>query len=253
LPDGTVTTFRSELALVVDGGGAQLLVAEAYDLFGIWHGLSEATQLYQSIATNDAPWKPVRWLSNPAHRSDDGVYQFPATVDEIGRLRVSSSGTFATALDAVGIGGGKVRLRLPWTLLQFTDPSRAMVMHDDRSTPDRETAASEGVRVILAQAGALLASDRLLWAGWESAPQTTEREKASVAILENYLLNVGGSGEIRIRIVSRVGDLLLLDWTGGGLLYQASTPEGAWTAVGQGSPTTVTVDPAAHRFFKVRR
>ncbi len=194
LPDGTVTAERSEFALVIDGSGAQLFVTESYDLFGIWHDESSDAQQYRSTATDGAPWMPVRWLSNTAHGSDDGTYQFPATVDEVGRLVISPEDDFTTPREGVAMATDRVRIRVPWTLLQFTDPSRAIVMDDDRETYERETAESDGIRVVIAQGDGLLTTDRLLWDLWDTAPVTTEREKDSLGIVENYLRALPASG-----------------------------------------------------------
>ena len=240
---------------------AQLYVTRAYDLFGIWHDRwgypNDPNQLYYSTPTDGAPWHPVRWRSSVERVSDRGPYGSPETVDPIGQLRVSKTGAFVTTLDAVALGEGIVRVRLPWTLLQFSDPSRAFVIQDlRRATPPDSTKRdlpSEGIRVVIVQGSALLASDRLLWNGWEDAPHTTEREKASVPILAQYLRAFDHSLELRLRIAARTADSLTLDWLGGGVLQEAPSVTGPWSEVGRGAPTTVALLPSGSQCFRVTR
>ena len=78
-----------------------------------------------------------------------------------------------------------VRVRMPWTLLQFTDPSSRRVMHDDRDTAERETTVSEGIAVSATLDGAVLDAPRQSWDGWDTLdPATTpEHRKASFDLL----------------------------------------------------------------------
>jgi len=257
LPEGTTTDVRSELALVLDGTSAQLYVTEAYDLFGIWHErwnyITNEFQLYHSIATDGAPWAPVRWLSNRRHASDGWTYVFPETIDEIGRLRVSPTDVFVSSMDAIAIRNGSVRVRMPWTLLQFTDPTQLEVMDDDRDTPGRETAVSEGIRLVVAQASGHLVSERLSWDPWEVPPPTTEREKDSIAILEHYLQTLGTPEELSLWIVARTQNTVTLDWTHGGVLEIATSSTGPWEDTGLSAPATRVVDSQQIQFFRVRR
>jgi hypothetical protein len=184
LPCGQSTGNRAELALSFSPGGqGQLYVTEAYDLFGIWHWASDDKQLYHSIPTDGAPWKPVRWMNNDAHHSDDWKYQFPDTIQEIGKVGVRGPGAVATSLDAVEFDGNRVKIRLPWTLLQFSDPSTGRVIDDDRATLTfRESAVSDGIAVSICLGGTVVNTGRYSWAGWDKAPDTTEREKPSMEI-----------------------------------------------------------------------
>lgn len=183
LPDKVKTKIRSELALVISAPNlAQLYVTEAYNLTGIWHKIAPAKQLFHSTATNGAPWVPVRWQNDEEHQSDDKKFYFPASYHDIGKLRVRTSSDKASNLDAVVLGPTAVEVRVPWTLLQFTDPSTLSVMHDNRSTPATETALSEGVAAGISLKGELLETPRYKWKGWDEAPATVEREKDSLRL-----------------------------------------------------------------------
>jgi hypothetical protein len=183
LPNGVQTARRSELALVVQApSNAQLEVTQAYDLVGIWHHTSTDGQMYHSIATDGAPWDPVRWKNGAAHQSADGSVSYPDTTFEIGQLRVRRASDPSTSRDAVVLSENGVDLRIPWTLLQFTDPSTHSVMNDDRATTDRvETAVSDGIAVSVSLGTELVETARAGWDGWEKVPRTQERVKASFA------------------------------------------------------------------------
>ncbi len=106
LPNGATVRNRAEFCLgIVLPDTAQLYITEAYDTFGIWHGVSGAQQLYHSISTNGAPWSRVRWKNN---REDDAV-------QEIGMLRIKHPSDAAASLDAVVLSGNTVTVRIPWT------------------------------------------------------------------------------------------------------------------------------------------
>lgn len=184
LPAGTKSPRRVEFALVHTAPSTALLyVTQAYDTVGIWHHESEPTQRYQSTATDGGPWALVRWMNDGEHVNDDGSLFFPSSYQDVGKLRVRSAGTRGTSLDAVIVDGSRLHLRLPWTLLQFTDPSSLTVLHDDRATKGRESQVSEGIAVVVALGSEVLASPRLRWPAWNDAPPTVEREKPTMEIV----------------------------------------------------------------------
>lgn len=130
---------------------------------------------------------PVRWKNSSQHSSDDGHYFSPATLFEIGNLRVPGESDSPSILDAVVVGDKTVEIRLPWTLLQFTDPSTLSVLDDDRSTVERETTISEGIAVSISFDGELLESGRYRWEPGDEAPPTAERRKLSLEIFAEGL------------------------------------------------------------------
>ncbi len=188
LPDGATTPIRSEFALQISSPSeAQLMVTQAYDLFGIWHHTSSPAQQYHSIATDGAPWGLVRWKNNSAHGSDDGRYWFPETIQEIGKLEAGQGAFGIGSHQAVVLDKNSITVRLPWTLLQFSDPSSRSVIDDRRETDERETIVSDGIRIAFAVDNEFTVTDRFAWDRWDSAPATTERKKESWAILSEVL------------------------------------------------------------------
>ena len=187
LPDGTETDVRSEFALDIESSVSQLYVTKAYDLYGIWHGLSTDDQLYHSTATDGMPWEKVKWINSGMHSSDDGFYSFPDVDYDIGKLRTFSGKVEESTLhDTVIFDEKALYLKIPWTLLQFTDPSQLHVMDDDRSTEDREVAVSEGIKVVVSKDTKNLVSSRYSWEPWDIVPDYSEREKTSFFIVKEF-------------------------------------------------------------------
>lgn len=187
LPDMRRTGHRHELALDLSlPAQAQLYVTQSYDLLGIWHRASGPEQLYQSKAVNGAPWLPVRWQNDQYHSSKDGSMSFPIKYFEIGQLHSRRSSEPASSLDAVVVSDKEIELRIPWALLQFADPSTRSVVHDERSTPGRESLVSEGIAVSLSYRGQVIdTSRRFSWSSWDQVPPTTEREKPTYKSLQD--------------------------------------------------------------------
>ncbi len=178
LPAGDILNNRAEFYLEFDFTGyAQLFVTEAYDLFGIWHGVSGPEQLYHSIATDGQPWMPVRWKNN---RYADAIHQ-------VGALQTSVGSTYQTSLDAAYLDGNTVEIRIPWSLLQFTDPLCREVMDDDRSTPEREVSESDGIALTLFYGACRVETPRFTWADIDPIPVVTEREKKSFDVVRQAL------------------------------------------------------------------
>lgn len=180
LPTGARSlTHRHEFALDLSlPGSAKLYVTQPYDLVGIWHRSSGPQQIYQSKAVEGAPWQPVRWQNDQPTTSFDGTMEFPVKFYDIGTLRIRQFSAPASTMDAVVVNDREIDVRLPWALLNFVDPSTRSVMHDDRSTPGRESLTSEGIAVSVDYRGEVVDSDkRHTWATWDIAPHVTEREK----------------------------------------------------------------------------
>jgi len=176
LPDGSAVDNRAEFCLVIsDSDSARLYVTQAYDLFGIYHNISGPEQLYHSVSTDGAPWMPVRWKNN----------YYEHTIYNVGAMRKRDISETATSLDAVVVNNNIVTVRIPWTLLQFTDPSLLQVMHDDRSTAARETTVSDGIAVSVVLGDDKVETGRFLWQSWNAVPPTVEKEKESMQIIRD--------------------------------------------------------------------
>lgn len=177
LPDGKAITNRAEFSMKIKYPDvAEMYVTEAYDLFAIWHKQSKPEQLYHSIATDGAPWKLIRWKNN---RYDTSIFY-------IGKLRMRNASQPASTLDAIVIDNNVLKIRIPWTLLQFTDPTLMEVMDDLRSTPQRETSISDGIALSVSMNNCVTETQaRIKYPSWNAVSSTMyfEREKASMKIV----------------------------------------------------------------------
>lgn len=180
LPNGVQLNNRAEFALRLTADSAHLFVTEAYNIFGIYHEESGVEQKYRSVPSDGAPWIPVKWKNN----------HWPDAIDDIGNMKVRKQGQPATSRDAVVFSGNTIEIKIPWSLLHFTDPSLLEVMHDNRNTSQRETYTSDGIAVTLSKDACFVQSQRYVWPEWNEAPTVTEREKASFQIVRQALQTI---------------------------------------------------------------
>jgi hypothetical protein len=176
LPNGDYVNNRAEFALEITPNNSQLYVTEAYNLFGIYekHNASSPQQLYHSIPTEGAPWYIVTW-KNGLKDTD---------IANIGNLRTRHYFQPPSSKDAVVLYPDKITIRIPWTLLNYTDPSMREVMDDLRWTPQRETAISDGIALTVISSNCYIETQRYIWPQWHEAPATTERKKSSYYIMK---------------------------------------------------------------------
>jgi hypothetical protein len=168
MPNGQTIPSRSEFLLKITQYAATLYVTEAYDLFGLWHKILTPKQKLRSVATDGAPWNIVRWKNN----------SFYSDVQYIGELKLNKSFQPETSKDAVTIYDDKISIRLPWTLLQFVDPSQKEVFHVDSLNPELRTRESDGIAVSIFYKNKTYFSDtRFDWEKWNKVTDNDVEEK----------------------------------------------------------------------------
>ena len=127
LPNGKkVINNRAEFLLRITTDSAHLYVTKDYDMYGISLRRSDA-KAYQTTVTDGAPWHLLRWLCGSKE-----YLGFPYTL-HLGRLAVCKSNETPKTHHAVHIMDNRVSIRLPWTLLNFSDPSDLSVIDDNTS------------------------------------------------------------------------------------------------------------------------
>jgi hypothetical protein len=158
LPTGSQLSHRSEFALEIKNYSADLYVTEAYDLYGIYHYVSSPQQMYRSTITDGAPWVIVRWKNNEVENA----------VQYIGHLQLNHATQAPSSMDAVTIYDDKIKIKLPFTLLNFISPSDLSVFHDNRDTWGvTEEATSDGIAVSVDYKGNVYSSQsRHTWQPW---------------------------------------------------------------------------------------
>ncbi len=180
LPTGDTIPSRSEFALHLTNYSAKLLVTEAYDIFGIWHNISEPKQLYHSISTDGAPWNIVRVRNNSFH----------SDVQYIGNLQVNYGFQPESSKDAVTIFDDKIIVKIPWFYLNVVAPDQMKVFNDYRNTPEKEDTISDGFAISVLYKDKWHSSQkRFNWEPWVNVTNSTVNEslKKSYFVMKDNL------------------------------------------------------------------
>ncbi|WP_236979420.1 Ig-like domain-containing protein [Membranihabitans maritimus] len=181
LPNGEEVTNRSEFALKVTNYDATLFITQAYDLFGIWHNVSEEDQLYRSVATDGKPWNIVRLRNN----------YFYSDVQYVGDLQTNVDFQPGSSKDAVTISDKKISIRIPWSYINVVAPDQMRVFHDNRNTPETESIISDGIAFSVIYRGEeFLSENRYRWSSWHTVdPQNIkQRLKTSYRVVKDQLV-----------------------------------------------------------------
>ncbi len=180
LPNDDAIPSRSEFALHLTNYSAQLLVTEAYDIFGIWHNFSGPKQLFHSIPTDGAPWNIVRVRNNSSH----------SDVQYIGNLQVNYDFQPESSKDAVTIYDDKITIKLPWFYLNVVAPDQMKVFNDKRNTTQKEDTISDGFAVSAKYKNNWYSGNkRITWDPWVKIMNTNEKEtlKKSYYVMKDNL------------------------------------------------------------------
>jgi len=188
-PGGAIMANRAEFLLTfgLDDDTALHHVTQAYDMNGLtvrYNLTDPALQKYRSTSTDGAPWNVMRWIN-------DG---FELTYHDIGKVPLEHAASFSYGnRAAVAWNGRQVKIRLPWTMLHFNDPTQmrvndGAVSYDGGYNFDIITTESDGIAVSVHHQGAVTNTvNRYRWQKWLIAPPTAEREKASLHVIETGL------------------------------------------------------------------
>lgn len=186
LPNGKTLVNRSEFNLFFVAGQDTVLyqVTEAYDMNGLTPRFNLADPLkqkFKSTVSDGAPWVTMEWIN-------DG---FEDMVQDIGRMPVENSASFSPGKRSVlSWNGNKLKVRVPWTMLYYYDPTQMKVIdgavsYDGGWTFEIKTAESDGIAVSVYYKGSVTSSEtRYVWNKWLVVPQTFPREKASLQVVE---------------------------------------------------------------------
>jgi hypothetical protein len=185
LPNGRLISNRSEfvLELVAGQDSASHYVTQAYDMNGLTPNfdLSDpAVQKYRSTVSDGKPWKLMKWIN-------DG---FLGTAGNIGSVPVENASDFSFGKrSVVAWTGKKIKIRIPWTMLHFYDPTQMLVIDGAVSydggwsfsiTPKK----SDGISVsVYADRSVVSATSRYNWDTWLIVPNTITREKKSLHLV----------------------------------------------------------------------
>lgn len=159
LPNGEVMNYLPEFALVITKDSANLFVTRSYNTFGKWFHSEGNDQIFKTRLSIGEPWDLVMWQNNFFEKN------LPC-IQYIGRLRSRDSIAPASHLDAVVKYKNYIDVRIPWQLLNFTDPSQNKVLNDDKDTPEIEYYTTNGIAVTVIIGDDRLEAGRFEWDIW---------------------------------------------------------------------------------------
>jgi hypothetical protein len=150
-PGAATIATGAEFLVELDGPGRSTIgVVAAYEPYAAIDGGPVASPILERGKA--APFVPLLFEANRERIGRDGT-RYPAIVVDRGTLRYGSldprAEDFDTRTDvAVGAGSGTIELRLPWALLNVTDPSSRRVLHQETvHEAPLDTVRTEGIRV----------------------------------------------------------------------------------------------------------
>ena len=126
-------------------GKSRVLVCQSYDKY-----LNHEQRSIRPAASSQAAWVAMMNRTNYRRISKDGKKFYPSRVSSMSNLRHGTlqpgSSDFCSLADFYQTGN-VIELRLPWSLLQFSDPSSRQVVWYEGGKRSRET---DGIRVVVA-------------------------------------------------------------------------------------------------------
>ncbi len=189
LPNGKHINNRSEFLLTMVFGKDTAIhhVTQAYDMNGFTQrfNLSDpAIQKYKSTITNGAPWNEMEWYNDA----------LLLTISHLGRLPVENAADFTPGQRAaVAWSGKQVKIRMPWTMLYFYDPTQMRVIdgalsHDGGYSFEILSSESDGISVSVYYGKVVTSTlSRYNWDHWLTTPKTILREKKSYQVVKTEL------------------------------------------------------------------
>lgn len=175
------------LEIDIENRDAELYVAKNYDLFGIWFDLN--TRGWNPGKSESGGWNPVMWKNNDRYLTGDGRI-IEEQVQHIGRLKVRLNDQNESNLDAVVLDDWRrVNIRLPWNLLQFSNPSSREVFWGNKEMLETGSRESDGIGVSLVfyrksdnEILDKVETEKVKWEKWDLVRLYSERDKKSYDI-----------------------------------------------------------------------
>lgn len=124
-------------------GKSRILAARSYDRY-----LNEGKGEIRPEPSDQGAWVPILARTNARRIARDGKRYYPSHVRTMGNLRKGSldaSRADFHSLSDFQVEGNRIELRIPWCLLNFTDPSSRAVLWRHGREKSRVT---EGIRAV---------------------------------------------------------------------------------------------------------
>jgi hypothetical protein len=140
LPFGTNLLSPLGLTFVIHLAGkdrSRMLVSNAYD-----KNLNADTRTVRPEASDQGAWVMMQYRTNARRISKDGKRFFPSRVATMSRLRFGSLDRHHPEHNSLAdffFAGASIELRVPWGLMNITDPSSKTVLWMDKDGATRKT------------------------------------------------------------------------------------------------------------------
>jgi len=195
-----VLNNRAEFLVRVTTECAKLFVTKAYNLQGITQQNFAFNTTFKSRLTDGEPWMLFRF-ENSNHWDD-------RYIQDIGELNICRENEKFLTHHAVHFrSDGGVLVRIPWTLLHFSDPSESKVIDDDTSVSTcrfnwacdlkyLNSIRTDGIAVTMVYNNEVAEQSPYTWNNWNASSLDIldpkifiEEEKESLKIIREGLKN----------------------------------------------------------------
>jgi len=122
---------------------SRILIAKSYDKY-----LNVERKAICPVKSNEGAWVILQSRTNERRTSKDGKQFFPPRVFSMSGLvhgTLDPEHPFYNSLADFSVNGRLIEMRIPWGLLQFTDPSSKEVLW---RTGNKTTASTDGIRFL---------------------------------------------------------------------------------------------------------
>jgi hypothetical protein len=193
LPGNKQASNRAEFMLEIPFGKdtANYYVTQVYNLRGLTPRFLAADTIVQKFKSKVTDGNP--WVLMQIQNEDR-----PDAVQNIGKIKVKNLLQSIATANHHGVfwEGNKLRVRIPWTMLYFSDPTQLEVVNGF-TTPDGGwnwdpiRAHSDGIAISIVKGNNVVnTTNRYTWPSWLVTPSTVERDKASLGIVKQGLSEV---------------------------------------------------------------
>ena len=194
LPNGRKLANRSEflLNMTLDDDTVHYNVMESYDMNGLtprFDLTNHSVQKFKSTVSDGSPWIRMQWINDGNTHKKQDIGKFPME---------NSTGFTLGQRTAVAWANKTIKVRIPWTLLYFYDPTQMKVVdgavsYDGGYNYEITTAKSDGIAVSVYYDGIVTSSEsRYIWPLWLTVPETVTRDKKALQLIKTGLSGIPG-------------------------------------------------------------
>ncbi|MGM0641280.1 MAG: hypothetical protein ACQESN_07665 [Thermotogota bacterium] len=170
---------------------ANFYVTNEYDLKGIWfdNPIIKSEKSYESTSvtnwhpqnSDDGVWNLVTWQNRQAYTDGYGN-SLPEQYQKIGKLKIREFSEIETSLDAVVYDTKSLKIRIPWVILQFSDPSKRYILYGYEAENKMSYRETDGINITTVFGEEIIETEKITWDTWKTIPLLLERKKNSFDI-----------------------------------------------------------------------